>query len=71
MDLIITTFQAIAILIFIGIVGVYIIHRKMVPEDSLKFLSPIAVDIALPALVFSPAGGNCLFGGLLLQFCLF
>lgn len=50
--LVATTFESILTLVVIGLVGFIIIKRKLMPEETLGFLSPLALDIALPALVF-------------------
>ena len=52
MDLFITTFESVAVLLGIGLVGFWIIKRKIVSENALGFLSPLALDIALPSLIF-------------------
>lgn len=48
-----TTFEAVAALLGIGVVGFYIVRRRMLPEKVLGLLSPLALDIALPSLVFA------------------
>lgn len=53
MDLFITTFEAIAALLGIGLIGFWIIQRRILPGKILEFLSPLALDIALPCLVFA------------------
>lgn len=53
MQLFITTFQAVSMLLTIGILGFLIISRRILPENTMKFLSPLALDIALPCLVFT------------------
>ncbi|MBF0542262.1 MAG: AEC family transporter [Nitrospirae bacterium] len=50
MRLFVSTFQAVALMFLIGGLGVYVISRKIVPSSALKMLSPLAIDIALPAL---------------------
>ena len=52
MDLFITTFESVAILLGIGLIGFFIIKRKIIPENALSLLSPLALDIALPSLIF-------------------
>jgi predicted permease len=47
------TFQAVAALLGIGILGFWIIGRKRVPENVLAILTSIAIDIALPFLILS------------------
>lgn len=52
MDLFITTFESVGALLGIGFLGFLVISRKLLPEKALGFLSPLALDIALPSLVF-------------------
>ena len=52
MDLFITTFESVAVLLGIGLIGFWIIKRKIVPGNILGLLSPLALDIALPSLIF-------------------
>ncbi|MEE8300190.1 MAG: AEC family transporter [Desulfatiglandales bacterium] len=52
MNLFITTFQSVAVLLGIGTLGFWIIRKRIVPGDILGFLSPLALDIALPSLIF-------------------
>lgn len=47
------TFQSIAALLAIGVLGFWIIKRHIIPDDILRFLAILAVDIALPSVVFS------------------
>jgi hypothetical protein len=52
MDLFITTFESVAVLLGIGLIGFWIIRKGMVPEKALGILSPIVLSIALPSLIF-------------------
>jgi predicted permease len=52
MNLFITTFESVAVLLGIGILGFWIIGKRIVPGDILGLLSPLALDIALPSLIF-------------------
>lgn len=52
MNLLVTTFESIALLMVIGCVGFYIINRKVLAESAFSLLSPLSLDIALPCLVF-------------------
>ncbi|UCD13846.1 MAG: AEC family transporter [Thermoplasmatales archaeon] len=52
MNLFITTFESVAVLLGIGLIGFWIIRRRIVPGNVLGFLSPLALDIALPSLIF-------------------
>jgi len=47
------TLQAVLALLGIGLLGFWIIGRRRVPSDTLAFLSSLAIDIALPLLVFA------------------
>ena len=49
----ITTFESVAVLLGIGVLGFWIISRRILPGDILGFLSPLALDIALPCLIFA------------------
>jgi malate permease and related proteins len=53
MNVLLITFQAVAALLGIGILGFWIIGRKRVPGSALSLLNSIAIDIALPCLVLS------------------
>ncbi len=50
--LVFATFKSIALLFTIGIVGFLIVKRKVLPGNILDMLSPLVLDIALPALIF-------------------
>jgi len=52
MNLFITTFESVAVLLGIGIIGFWIIKKRIVPGNILGLLSPLALDIALPSLIF-------------------
>jgi len=52
MDLFITTFESVAVLLGIGLVGFWIIRKKIIPGNVLGLLSPLALEIALPSLIF-------------------
>jgi predicted permease len=52
MDLFVTTFESVAVLLGIGFIGFWIIRKRILPENALSILSPLALDIALPSLVF-------------------
>ena len=53
MDLFITTFESVAVLLGIGLIGFYIIKKKILPGKILNVLSPLALEIALPSLIFA------------------
>jgi predicted permease len=48
----VTTFTAVAMLLFIGIVGYWMLSRKVIAGAVLGPLSVLAIDIALPCLTF-------------------
>jgi len=52
MNLFITTLESVAVLLGIGLIGFWIIKRNIVPGTALSLLSPLALDIALPSLIF-------------------
>ena len=52
MNIFISTFEAVAMLLIIGVIGFLLLSRKMVPEYFFSLLSPLALEIALPSLVF-------------------
>ncbi len=41
-----------AVLLVIGLIGFWIIKKKLIPGNVLGLLSPLALDIALPCLIF-------------------
>jgi predicted permease len=47
------TLQSVLALITIGILGFWILKRGIIPENVISFLSRLAVDIALPCVIFS------------------
>jgi len=53
MDIFWITFQAVAALLGIGVLGFWIIGRRRVPAPALGLLTAIAIDIALPCLVLA------------------
>ncbi|KYK24271.1 hypothetical protein AYK25_00060 [Thermoplasmatales archaeon SM1-50] len=52
MDIFAITFQSVIVLLGIGVSGFLIVQRKVVAEDALGALSSLALDLALPCLVF-------------------
>jgi len=52
MDLFIITFESVAVLLGIGIIGFLIIKKEILPGNILGLLSTLALDIALPCLIF-------------------
>lgn len=53
MNLFITTFESVAVLLGIGLIGFYIIKKEILPRNILSVLSPLALEIALPSLIFT------------------
>ena len=53
MKVLLITFQAVAALLGIGVLGFWIIGRRKVPAAVLGILTSIAIDIALPCLILS------------------
>jgi predicted permease len=52
MDLVAITFQSVILLLGIGVFGFLVVQRKVVAENALGALSNLALDLALPCLVF-------------------
>lgn len=52
MNLFLVTFESVSILLGIGVIGFLIMKSKILPITLLKSLSPLALDIALPSLIF-------------------
>lgn len=46
-------FQSVVALLGIGVLGFWIIRKEVVPENILHFLAILAIDIALPSIIFS------------------
>ena len=53
MDFFLITFESVIVLLGLGALGFLIIQRKIIPEQALDVLSPLALDIALPCLIFA------------------
>ena len=53
MEVFLWVLEAVLILLGIGIVGFWVARRNVIPENVLGFLTNLAVNIALPCLVFS------------------
>ena len=53
MDIFIVVLESVLVLLGIGLVGFWITRRGIIPEKFLSFLSRLAIDIALPCLVFA------------------
>ena len=48
----ISTFESIALLLSMGVLGLWITGKRILPKEALGVLSTLALDIALPSLVF-------------------
>lgn len=53
MDIFIVVLQSVLVLLGIGVIGFLIARRGIIPENVLGFLSQLALDIALPCMVFA------------------
>lgn len=53
MDIFIIVLQSVLVLLGIGVIGFWIAGRGIIPENVLGLLTRLAIDIALPCLVFS------------------
>jgi len=53
MNLFITTFTAVGTLLIIGLLGFWLLSRRILIENALGPLSVLAIDIALPCLIFA------------------
>jgi len=53
MSILFSSLQAVAVLFGIGIVGFYILSRKIVPKSILEVLSPLVIDVGMPCLIFA------------------
>ncbi len=51
-QILLTTFEAVALLLGIGTIGMLIMGRRIMPEEAMGILSILALEIALPCLVF-------------------
>ncbi|MBN2800816.1 MAG: AEC family transporter [Deltaproteobacteria bacterium] len=53
LDLIAMTASPVASLLLLGVIGFYVLQRRIVPEVALGAISPLALELALPALIFT------------------
>ena len=58
MDIFAVVLQSVLVLLGIGVIGFWITRRGIIPENVLNFLSRLAIDIALPCMVFSSIMAN-------------
>jgi len=52
MDIFITTLSSVAVLLGIAVIGFWITRKKILHENLIGVLSPLALEIALPCLIF-------------------
>ncbi|MDG6218487.1 MAG: AEC family transporter [Candidatus Thermoplasmatota archaeon] len=52
MNIFYITLESVAVLLGIGIIGFFIIRQRVLPTKVLAALTPLALDIALPSLIF-------------------
>lgn len=52
MNVFVTTFESVIVLLGIGFLGFWIIRKKLIPGNIIGLLSPLALDIALPSFIF-------------------
>ncbi len=52
MNIFLITLESVAVLLGIGIIGFFIIRHNLLPSTILSALTPLALDIALPSLIF-------------------
>jgi predicted permease len=53
MNILFLTFEAVFVLLGVGVLGFWVIGRRRVPGETIAFLSSLAIDIALPFLVLA------------------
>ena len=53
MDTFSVTLETVLSIVGIGLLGFWILLRKLLPDDVIKILAPLAIDVALPCLIFS------------------
>jgi predicted permease len=58
MDIFIVVLQSVLVLLGIGVIGFWITRRGIIPENILSILSRLALDIALPCMVFASIVSN-------------
>lgn len=52
MNVFVTTFESVIVLLGIGFLGFWVIRKKLIPGNIIGLLSPLALDIALPSFIF-------------------
>lgn len=58
MDIFLVVLQSVLVLLGIGVIGFWITRRGVIPENVLGVISRIAIDIALPCMVFAGIVAN-------------
>ena len=58
MDVFLVVLESVLVLLGIGVIGFWIARRNAIPENVLGFLTKLAVDIALPCLIFASMLSN-------------
>jgi len=58
MDIFFVVLESVLVLLGIGVIGFWIARRNAIPENVLGFLTKLAVDIALPCLIFASMLSN-------------
>lgn len=53
MKIFLSSFQSVAVLLGIGLLGFFVIRRRIVSRNILDVLSPLIIDIAIPCMVFT------------------
>ncbi len=52
MNIFLSIFESVGVLLCLGCIGFYIIGKRIIPGNVLGLLSPLVLDIALPSLIF-------------------
>jgi predicted permease len=52
MNIFLSSFESVAVLFVVGTIGVWALKRQVLPENSIRVLSIIAIEIALPCHIF-------------------
>lgn len=52
MSIVSGTFEAVGVLLAVGVLGFVVVSRRIVPTQALDTLSPLALEVALPSFVF-------------------
>ncbi len=52
MDAFVNTFNAVTVILGLGLLGFFVVRRKILPESILAVITPLVITIALPCMVF-------------------